>query len=156
MNIGNSAFIALGLFAFFSTNVSASDITIYRWVDENNVVHFSQDQPKSTHYSELSTVSSYQAAKQPPQKKVQTPSVDEQLSTFEKDEADALAKNKAVAEKNCQAAQLNEKALSSEGTITLTEPNGKTKKLSDKEKKAQLALTKEHISLYCKKTSNKS
>jgi len=156
MNIGNSAFIALGLFAFFSTNVSASDITIYRWVDENNVVHFSQNQPKNTDFSELSTVSSYQAAKQSPQKKVQGSSVDEQLSKFEKKEAEALAQNKEIAEKNCQAAQLNEKALSSVGTIALTEPNGKIKNLSDKEKKAQLALAKEHISLYCKKTSNKS
>jgi hypothetical protein len=156
MNIDNSPLITLGFFIVFSSNVMANDIDIYRWVDENNVVHFSQDQPKNSRYSELNTVSSYQAAKQSPQKKVETPTVDDQLSDFEKNEAAAIAKNKEVADKNCQTAQLNEKTLNTLGAIILTDQSGEAKKLSDKEKKEQLELTKKHISLYCKKDTNKS
>jgi len=153
MNIRNSASIALWSAVVFSTNVIAKDIAIYRWVDENNVVHFSQHQPKNSNYTELTTVASYKAQRKDLQAKSSQASVDEQLSKYEKDKAEVLAKNEAIAEKNCKAARLNERMLNSFGKVMITDPNGKNRELSDKDKKAQLALSKEHISLYCKNES---
>ena len=65
----NLIFIILSFITFFSTNVLAKDIPIYRWVDENNVVHFSQSQPKDDNYTELTTNSSYQAKEIAPKHK---------------------------------------------------------------------------------------
>ena len=149
MNIRNSATLLLWSAVICSTNVIAKDIAIYRWVDENNVVHFSQHQPKDANYSELSTVASYRAKERELPKSTNSASVDEQLSQFEKEKADVLAKNEEIAKKNCQAAQLNQKMLNSLETVMIVGDDGKNKALSDKEKKAQLALSKEHISLYC-------
>lgn len=149
MNIRNSASVFLWSAVVCSTNVIAKDIAIYRWVDANNVVHFSQHQPKDANYSELSTISSYRAKERELPKSTTTPSVDEQLSQFEKDKADVLAKNEEIAKKNCQAAQLNQKMLNSLETVMIVDTDGKNKALSDQEKEAQLALSKEHISLYC-------
>lgn len=151
MNIRNSASIALWSAVIFSTNVIAKDIAIYRWVDEKNVVHFSQHQPQNSNYSQLTTVSSYRAREKEQAKSTNTPTVDDQLAQYEKDKAEVLAKNKEIEEKNCKAAQLNEKTLNSFNKIMFTDTDGKNRALSDKEKKAQLALSKEHINLYCKK-----
>jgi len=153
MNIRHSASIALWSAVIFSSNVIAKDIAIYRWIDENNVVHFSQHQPQGDNYSQLTTVASYQAKEKELPKNNDTPSVDEQLSQFEKERADVLAKNKVIAEKNCQAAQLNVKTLNSFDNVMFTDPDGKSRTLSSKEKKAQLALSKKHISIYCDKES---
>tara|TARA_R110001592_G_scaffold8867_4_gene47923 strand:- start:5654 stop:6127 length:474 start_codon:yes stop_codon:yes gene_type:complete len=155
MNIRHSASIALWSTIVFSTNVIAKDIAIYRWVDENDVVHFSQHQPQNSNYSQLTTFASYQARGVALPKSAQTPSVDEQLSQYKKDKAEVLAKNAEIAEKNCKAAQLNEKMLNSFNKVMITDANGKNSVMSNKEKKAQLALNKEHISLYCKKENEK-
>ena len=153
MNIRHSASIALWSAVIFSSNVIAKDIAIYRWVDENNVVHLSQHQPQGDNYSQLTTVASYQAREKELPKSNGIPSVDEQLSQFEKERADVLAKNKVIAEKNCQAAQLNVKTLNSFDNVMFTDSEGKSRALSSKEKKAQLALSKKHISIYCDKES---
>lgn len=36
-----------------SLNVLANSVVIYRWVDKNNVVHFSQNQPATANYTEV-------------------------------------------------------------------------------------------------------
>ncbi len=160
MNICNSAFIAswsavIWSTVLFSTNVIAKDIAIYRWVDENNVVHFSQHQPQNGNYSQLTTISSYRAREKELPKSTKTASVDDQLAQYEKNKAEALAKNEKVAEKNCEAAQLNEKMLNSFAKIMITDTDGKNKILSDKERKSRLALSKENIRLYCKTENTK-
>lgn len=155
MNICNSASIALWSAIVFSTNVIAKDITIYRWVDENDVVHFSQHQPQNSNYSQLTTFASYQARERERPKSVPTASVDDQLYQYEKDKAELLANNAEIAEKNCKAAHLNEKMLNSFNKIMITDADGKNSVMSNKEKKAQLAVNKEHISLYCKKENEK-
>ena len=149
MNIRNSASVALWSAVIFSTSVIAKDIAIYRWVDENNVVHFSQHEPQNNDYSELTTVASYRAREKNQPKSTSTASVDDQLSKYEKERAEVLAKNEEIAEKNCKAAQLNEKTLNSFEKVMFTDSEGKNRSLSDKEKKAQLSLSKEHIRLFC-------
>ncbi|MBL4940416.1 MAG: DUF4124 domain-containing protein [Colwellia sp.] len=154
MNIRHSVTIALWLAVILSTNVIAKDIAIYRWVDENNVVHFSQHQPQTSNYSQLTTFSSYKARKEELPEQAKLPSVDEQLAKYEQEKADIQAKNKKIAETNCKAAQLNEKMLNSFDKVMVTGPDGKNKTLSKKETKAQLALSKKHINMYCEQSKS--
>lgn len=148
MYIRYSALVAIFISAMFSTAVPASDITIYRWVDENNVVHFSQQLPQDDQYSQLSTFASYKA-KQLSESK-QLPPVDDQLSDYEKRQKEISDKNKAIAIKNCEAAQLNLKMLNSFDKVTTLDANGKNHVLTDDERKAKVVLSNKHINLYCK------
>lgn len=135
-----------------SANVVAKKIAIYRWVDENNVVHFSQHQPQGDNYSELTTISSYNAQqKQPTETKAARPSVSEQIAKHEQEQAEIEAKNKEIMTKNCKAAQLNLKMLNSFNEVLTTDANGNNKLLTEKEKKEQIALSKKHVDLYCEK-----
>ena len=45
--------------------------------------------------------------------------------------------------------------LNSLSKVTILAPDGKNRVLTAKEKKAQLQLSKKHVNLYCKKTSEK-
>lgn len=153
MYLRNLTFVAICSVVIFSTNAIAKDIAIYRWVDENNVVHFSQHQPQNDNYSQLTTFASYKAKQQ--SKTQQIPPVDEQLTQYEIKQAEILEKNKVIAEKNCKAALLNIKMLNSYTKITTIGPDGKNRVLSDKEKKAQTILSNKHVDLYCNKNSDK-
>ena len=44
--------VCLALFFYFG-HCSASELMIYRWVDKNNIVHFSQHQPVGDDYTEF-------------------------------------------------------------------------------------------------------
>ncbi len=152
MNIRHSASIVFLAAVIFSTNVIAKNIAIYRWVDENNVVHFSQHQPRDDNYSQLTTVSSYKAkTKQEDEQKKSMPSVGEQIAKHEKEQAEIQAKNKEIVVKNCKAAQLNIKMLNSFNEIMTTDDDGKNRLLTGAEKEEQLELSKRHTDLYCDK-----
>ena len=147
MCIRNLAFVAIWSVVMFSTNAIAKDIAIYRWVDENDVVHFSQHQPQNNNYSQLTTFTSYKVKQRAENKQI--PSIDVQLTQYEKQQAEILEKNKVIAEKNCKAARLNIKMLNSFSKVTIVDPNGKNRVLTDKEEKAQVTLSNKHIDLYC-------
>lgn len=155
MNISNTTAIILGSFVCFSANIIAKEITIYRWVDENNVVHFSQNQPRNKNYSELTADSSYRAKVVEPLKSNQAPTTNSQLSQFEKNKAETLAKNKKIAAQNCESARHNKEMLNTLDTVMMLDKEGKNKALSDKEKEAQLRLNQKNISLYCKPENEK-
>ena len=135
----------------YSSTVIAKDIAIYRWVDKNNVVHFSQNLPKDDNYTQLTTVSSFKAL-----------SKEERLALKEKDaaekelaeEKDQLVASEETFKRNCQAAKDNIKMLSSFNEVLITEENsdGTTtnRVLSDQEKQEQLELSKKHMELYCR------
>jgi hypothetical protein len=137
----------------FSTLATAKDIAIYRWIDENNIVHFSQHQPYDNNYSQLTTFASYKAKQRPDNK--QLPSVDEQLTQYEKDQAEIKEKNRVIAEQNCKAAKLNIKMLNSFNKVMTLDSDGKNRVLTEKEKEAQVILSNKHINLYCNNTSDK-
>ena len=156
MFIRNLAFVAICSITIFSINAEANDISIYRWVDDNNVVHFSQQLPQSNNYSQLTTFASYKAKQQSkdnnPENK-QLPSVDEQLTQYDKKQAAIIEKNKALAKENCRAAQLNLKMLNSFNKVTTLDSNGKNHILTDKEKIAKITLSNKHIDIYCDNTN---
>ena len=79
----------------------------------------------------------------------QLPSVDKKLAKDVKRQAEILAKNKVIAEKNCQAAKVNIKTLNTFNRISISDPDGNSRVLTDKEKQEQITLSNKHIDLYC-------
>jgi len=159
MRISNPAFLTICSAIIFSANAIAKDIAIYRWVDENNVVHFSHQVPQDNNYSQLITFSSYKAKQKPdnqqlPSSNQKNPSFDQQLTQDEKRQSAILENNKLIAEKNCNAARVNIKMLNSFSKISVVDSDGENRVLTDKEKKAQLTLSNKHVDLYCQ-SSNK-
>lgn len=148
MCIRNSAFIVLCSAIVFSASSIAKDIAIYRWVDENNVVHFSQHQPQDDKFSQLTTFASYKAKRQAKSNTLST--FEKKILQHEEEQAEALDKNKVIAEKNCKAAKLNIKTLNSFSVVSVLDSDGKNKILTNKEKESQIALSNKHVDLYCK------
>jgi len=138
-----------------SINLAAKEIAIYRWVDSDDVVHFSQNLPKTNNYSQLSTVSSFKAlSKEERQEMASQQDLEQHADDLQQQKTAENAQNKAIFEKNCKAAQLNIAMLNSHDDVLIIEEgsNGmKTERvLSDKEKTEKLALSEKHIDLYCK------
>ncbi len=138
------------------SNLAAKEIAIYRWVDVNNVVHFSQNLPKTDNYTQLSTVSSFKAlSKEARQEKALQETSLQYADNVEQQKSAETDQDKATFEKNCQSAHLNIKMLTSYDEVLVTEERSdgiKTERvLSDKEKKEKLALSKKHVDLYCEK-----
>jgi len=134
----------------------AKEIAIYRWVDKDNVVHFSQNLPQGDEYKELSTISSYKALSKAERKAL----ADEEKAIqagekIEKEQDDITAKNKATFEKNCKAARLNIKMLNSldDIHISVEEDDGTigSRPMTVSEKADKLTLSKKHEELYCEK-----
>lgn len=148
-----SCVLLLSSFLIPTTVINAKDIAIYRWVDKNNVVHFSQNLPKTDEYTELSTVSSFKALSKKERivkQEAEQAAIEEQAQQVSQEERDIA--NKELFEKNCKAARLNIKMLSSFEQVLVTETSeeGKSKNraLTQKEKEEKLELSKKHVDLY--------
>ncbi len=134
--------------------VNAKEIAIYRWVDENNIVHFSQNLPKGDDYREFSTISSYKALSKAERKLIaEEGSAEKKVIDQEKQQNNVIAQNKATYEKNCKAARLNIKMLNSLDEIHINEENSDgtigSRPLTVPEKAEKMALSKNHENLYC-------
>ncbi|MBL4909750.1 MAG: DUF4124 domain-containing protein [Alteromonadaceae bacterium] len=139
------------LFTLVFSNITfSSDMTIYRWVDENKIVHFSQNQPNTGNYTQLS------AAKM----KIEKPNLNilakKELPSEDKNFNDSSSKNSSESnnaqdneKSKCLAARKNLKTLQDFDSIKYKTLAGDFKVLTTKEKKAQLAFNKTQIELYC-------
>jgi hypothetical protein len=150
-------FLTIAAITSLSTSIIAKEIAIYRWVDENNEIHFSQNQPSNDTYSKLTTFSSYKTKKKSDNNKIKNePSINEQLSEYEKQQAEIVEKNKVIAGKNCKAAQLNIKMLNTLDKVTIRDSTGKNHVLTKEERKVQTALSNKHIDVYCNNSVSNS
>ncbi len=153
----SSALLTAALVASsFISNAFAKEIAIYRWVDKNNTVHFSQNLPQGEDYKELSTISSYKALSKAERKVIAEQKVIEQgVEDLKKQQEDIADKNKATFDKNCKAARLNIKMLSSLDDIHISVEEGDgsigSRPLTTAEKAEKLKLSKKHEELYCEK-----
>jgi hypothetical protein len=137
-------------------SVNAKEIAIYRWVDKNDVVHFSQNLPKNDEYKEFSTISSYKALSKAERKIIaEQDKADQKFEDQEREVDEVIAKNKATYAKNCKAARLNIKMLNSLDEIHVSEEKKDgtigSRPLTSAEKQEKLALSKKHEGLYCNK-----
>ncbi|MDO6427809.1 DUF4124 domain-containing protein [Thalassotalea sp. 1_MG-2023] len=125
-----------------STLSYADNVTVYRWVDKNNVVHFSQHQPEHNNYTELSLAAI--------PKSVSTPKVSD--TTVQKPKTKTTSNTKAIENETidkCTEAKANVHTLQSYDNIQYTDGNGELKVLSATEKSQQLAINEKQVEVYC-------
>lgn len=159
MSIKRNTFTAIlftaTLFASSLINsISAKEIEVYRWVDADGLVHFSQNLPLPGTYKELSTISSYNALSKEERKLLAQEKEDQDKLDAEADKQDKIAaNNKKTFEKNCKSARLNIKMLNTMALIHISEEASDgsivNRPLSESERKEKLALSKKHEEIYC-------
>ncbi|OUS30410.1 hypothetical protein A9Q98_05310 [Thalassotalea sp. 42_200_T64] len=117
----------------------ANEVTIYRWVDEDNVVHYSQHEPLIDDFTEIKVHTAYSP--------VQTPL---KQTALEDDEESQLSNQLASASAaKCKNAQTNFRTLSDFDKIEVTGKDGKSRLLSGLEKQQRLRLSEKEVELYC-------
>jgi len=124
----------------YSSSITAAEITVYRWVDKNNVVHFSQHQPAHDNYTEITMTEAYR-----PPAEENTP-VNETTRFLEQASTEGLS---ADALKKCNEAKANVRTLSDFDNIQYTDSEGVTKILNAEEKRQQLEISKKQVEVYC-------
>ncbi|GHE79722.1 DUF4124 domain-containing protein [Thalassotalea profundi] len=118
--------------AFFS---SATNVTIYRWVDNNNVVHFSQQQPEHDDYTELSMSAPTHSI--PIEKAKPVASVENALAI-------EGSKDK------CEEAKANVQTLKTYDKIQYKDESGELKVLNETQKQQQIEINEKQVEVYCR------
>lgn len=133
-------FLSTLLLLASAQNVLAQDATIYRWVDSNNVVHFSHEHPTDKDYAQIDVMVSYKP----------TPKATEE-SKQEAEQQVATDTEQAFTS-NCKLAKDNLKALNENERIMMKDADGNARLLSDEEKKMQVEINTKQAEVYCKET----
>ena len=126
------------LLCFFFKTVNAENITVYRWMDKNRIVHFSQNQPPQSNFIEL-----YMSR---PHHNAPAPTEQATKKTTQENKTASISKSK-----KCLAAQSNLNTLKSFDHIQYKTATGEQKLLTDKEKQEQLTLNTKQVALNCNK-----
>ena len=143
------SYCALLFIVLFSPTIFAT--TIYKWVDENGVTHYSQEMPPEKQTEKL-----YSEDIEP--KKVG--SVAPKISTPTepgKTELDAAAaettnKDKQQAKMICDSAKHQLNVLETHTRLTRkNEQSGEMERMTEEDRQAQIASQKERIRLFCVK-----
>jgi hypothetical protein len=121
----------------FSVNIFAENIVVYRWVDKNNVVHFSQNQPEHDDYVELTMTNA--------------PRVNDQKDLTELNLKGKNTNQLIDLKEKCDTATANLRTLKAFNKIQFTNDKGETKVLSEEEKNQQLELNQKQVEVYCAK-----
>ena len=128
-----------GLSAITSVHTFAVESPIYKWVDENNVVHFSHDHPIDIQYSEIAVKLAYKASFEP---------LESEINETEETLADDIIIEAKDVEK-CKTAKSNITTLTNFDEISVTDSEGKTKILTEEEKTEQLNISNKNKETYC-------
>ena len=133
------------LTVFIMNTAIAQETVVYRWVDENNVVHFSHKHPTDKEYAEIKVQSAYSSANELIKQDSDADISDESdnkapdLSNYSQEEID----------KRCTSAKMNLKVLNSFDRVLITDDDGKQKSLSEEEKEKQIEISNKYIDIYC-------
>lgn len=142
--------LLISLLLTLSFNALAN-VIIYRWVDENNVVHFSQNQPNSGDYTELSMDNSKLTNSGKNDKS--SNNIDNSLVKLDKKE-DGISKNLTNdSTERCNEAKKNLATLTDFNQIRFVNSKGETQILNEEEQKEQVTINKERVNLYCKSSA---
>lgn len=140
INIKKIFLFSSALMSFDTT--SAEKLTVYRWVDDNDVVHFSQHQPTHDNFTEISMTNN-----------VKSPALLGGLShkntannTPAPEDAEIF---KTQTHKKCTAAQKNLTMLQDFDKIQFKDEKGNMRLLSELEKQQQLAMNTKQAEVYC-------
>ncbi|WNC67616.1 DUF4124 domain-containing protein [Thalassotalea nanhaiensis] len=118
----------------------AKDVTVYRWVDENNVVHYGQHEPLEDDFTEITVETTYSPVQAPLKESISDEARDKQLNN-------QLAQASSI---KCKNAEANLRTLNDFATIEVTEANGKSRLLSDAERIQRIQQSEKEVAAYCK------
>ena len=150
------AFAALALLAL--TSVPAAADKIYRWVDENGVVNFTQQKPRGTDSEAIVTASG-----SPRVVKEATPTVPasaatgDTMSPEQKKMLDGLraaeqARQNEIAQikaDNCQQSRDVLSRLTVKNRIRVKRPDGEYTVMPEDERQQRISEAQENVALYC-------
>ena len=128
---------------------------VYKWTDENNVTHYSQQPPKGKKSQEIK-IDKHQTPTTP-QKHAPGKEKTAQPQTSQKQTAKAKAKpkttdgNSTEQNRNCAKAKQNLHILSNNKRIQIKD-NGTYRTLSEEDRQQQINGLKEQISAICQNT----
>jgi hypothetical protein len=128
-------------------DTSAESVTIYRWVDKNDVVHFSQYQPEDGNFTEMNVAnadpveSTLSSIPSPINEENTIKSIDIPPSTEESFESEMNDK--------CQEAQTNVTTLKSFDNVQILDNDGKKSILTLQQKQQQLKMNLKRVDVYC-------
>lgn len=132
------------IFIYFDVT-AAEQLTVYRWVDKDNVVHFSQHQPKNGDYIEISMANNKKSTAVLEQEK-ETPSLSASMLGNSTDEDTVTSgENKD----KCNSARDNLNTLQNFEKIQYKDEKGNIKVLGAIEKEQQLAMNKKQVEVFC-------
>lgn len=140
--------LALFLLILVYFDVSAAEqLTVYRWIDKDNIVHFSQHQPEHDDYVEISMANNKKSSATIAQEKSAENSVikDDNLAatSVEVDNVNSASNEK------CNTARDNLNTLQNFDKIQYKDENGNVKVLGALEKEQQLAMNTKQAEVYC-------
>lgn len=121
----------------------AESIVIYRWVDENNVVHFSQHQPNHDNYIMINT------ADKQPTKKAQDDALIPELANSNSSSAAESDSLTAKLNDRCEEAKRNVETLQKFEQVQITDSKGEIKMISGQEKAEQIIIAQKQVEVYC-------
>ncbi|WP_448213143.1 DUF4124 domain-containing protein [Colwellia sp. MEBiC06753] len=137
------------LITSISFSLAAQDTTIYRWVDSNNVVHFSHAPPTDKDYATVDVKVSYAA---PAKSDSNSSNANDDFQAEEEvlSAAEIEKRNAEITKKNCDSAKENFKTLTNFEQILVEDENGQSRVLTEEEKKKHLKLSQKQMESYCK------
>jgi hypothetical protein len=145
-------FLLTSLLLCLSSSALADNI-IYRWVDENNVVHYSQNQPATGDYTELVMANTQLSDKNNDSSTPKSNTPSSVASTNNGDGiSDNLTKNKSAIDyaAKCAEAQKNLTTLKDFDRIRFVDEKGETQVLNKEQQEEQLIINEERVNIYCK------
>jgi hypothetical protein len=136
--------LLFGLIFYFGF-CSASELMVYRWVDENNVVHFSQHQPVGGEYTQF--LVSNQSSVTSRADIITNPLVsdDDVISQQNQDNLTATINRP----EKCLEAQENIAMLMAFDKVQYTDDKDGKQILTKIEKQQQLAINQKRTEIYC-------
>ena len=131
-----------------ASSVVASEVSIYKWVDDKGVVHFSHSHPANKEATEVDIQVAYSSNATGSEETAEEQKIEDDKKNEELRLAQA-EKNKKMFEENCQSAQANQKMLSNFKKVLMQDENGNEKLLTGEEITEQLEINKKHLDIYC-------
>lgn len=135
------------LLLVISSSVSANKIKVYKWVDKNGVVTFSEYRPPETEYIELEIEGDRVIGGQ-------SENLDYDLSGLQRENEDegVVDELNQKATEYCEKAKHNLSVIDSFNNVRVLDENGQPKVLSQDEISQQRRLANRQIELFCNKS----
>jgi hypothetical protein len=134
----------LALVSYFGY-CSANELMVYRWVDKNNVVHFSQHQPLGDEYTKFLVSNESKIISRVDD--IISPAISDKNLVLDKSEAN-IPSTINMSE-HCKQAKENLSMLLGFDKVQYTDENGLKQLLNKQEKQQQLEINQKRTEVYC-------